>query len=207
MTMEERVAGICSLLDTEYPFDIKCFLDYTEPYQLLIATILSAQCTDARVNIVTKDLFAKYTTIEAFANAKLEEMEQDIHSTGFYHNKAQNIIGSMRYLLSEHGGEMPSDMDALLKFPGVGRKTANLMRSHIFNIPGIVVDTHVGRISKRLGLTESTDPTRIEYDLLEILPREHWIRYNTQIITFGRAICRARSPLCKECQFTEYCTM
>lgn len=193
------------LLDSHYPVDGKCFLHYQTPWQLLFATIMSAQCTDDRVNLVTADLYQKYTALEDFAEASLSELEQDIRSTGFYHNKAKNIIASAKQLLEHHGGEIPSDIEALTSLPGVGRKTANVIRSHIFNIPSIVVDTHVKRISYRLGLTEHTDPDKIEADLMKILPTEHWIRYNTQVITFGRRICSARNPDCASCFLKAYC--
>lgn len=200
-----KVKRLMALLDRHYPTEDKCYLDYSTPWQLLFATILSAQCTDNRVNMVTQDLFKKYPTLEAFANASLEEMKADIHSTGFYHNKAKNIIASANMLLDEFGGEMPSDIERLTMLAGVGRKTANVIRSHIFNLPSIVVDTHVKRISNRLGLTESDDPVKIEFELMELLPKEHWSRYNTQIIAFGREICTARNPKCPSCPFKEEC--
>jgi len=200
----EQVANVLQLLDEHYPQHV-CFLDYEKPYELLLATILSAQCTDAQVNRVTEKLFAKYKSLEDFAKADLAEMEQDVRTTGFYRNKAKNIILTARALLEHHNGELPSDIESLLKLPGVGRKTANLVLGHIFNIPGIVVDTHVGRVSRRLGFTKHTDPERAEYDLMEILPEEHWIRYNTQIITLGREICRARGASCESCFLNEEC--
>ena len=166
---------------------------------------MSAQCTDARVNIVTKDLFVKYDTLEKFANADLKELEQDIHSTGFYHNKAKNIIGCAKRLVEVYGGEVPSRLEDLLTLPGVGRKTANVIRGNIYNDPSIVVDTHVKRISNRLGFTKEEDPEKIEYDLMKKLPKEHWILYNIQIIAFGRNICYARSPKCKECFLYDLC--
>ncbi len=205
MSESKRLKRILSLLDEYYPKDIKCYLDHENPWQLLIATILSAQCTDDRVNIVTKDLFRKYTSIKDFAEVEQGELEQDIHSTGFYRNKAKNIIGCCRALLADHGGEVPQDIDELVKLPGVGRKTANVIRGNIYNIPSIVVDTHVKRISKKLGLTAYDDPVKIEFDLIKILPKEHWIRYNTQVIAHGRAICTARSPKCERCFMLPYC--
>ena len=171
----------------------------------MIATILSAQCTDARVNIVTKDLFQKYPSIEAFAKADLKEMEQDIHSTGFYHNKAKNIIECCRQLLMEYQGEVPHTMEELTSLAGVGRKTANVIRGNVYHEPSIVVDTHVKRISKRLGLTTEEDPEKIEYDLMKVLPKDHWILYNIQIIAFGRDLCEARSPKCELCRLQKYC--
>ena len=202
----KRTKEILALLDEKYTREYKCYLNYENPGQLLIATMLSAQCTDARVNVVTKDLFQKYDTMEKFAQADLRELEQDIKPTGFYHNKAKNIIGCAQRLVNEYGGEVPSDLEALVSLPGVGRKTANVIRGNIFHEPSVVVDTHVKRISRRLGLTREEDPVKIEKDLMKVLPREHWILYNIQIITFGRQICFARSPKCEECFLTKYCS-
>lgn len=201
----ERIAAVLSLLDEHYGTEYRCFLNHDNPWQLLIATMLSAQCTDERVNIVTKKLFVKYQSVEAFARADLLELERDIHSTGFYHNKAKNIIACMNTLLSEYGGEVPNDIDALTSLAGVGRKTANVIRGNIFNEPSIVVDTHVKRISRKLGFTKEEDPEKIEYDLMKVLPKEHWILYNIQIITHGRGLCTARSPKCQECFLREHC--
>ena len=203
--MTKRTGEILALLDEVYTREYKCYLNYETPWQLLIATMLSAQCTDARVNIVTKDLFVKYTSVEAFANADLGELEQDIRPTGFYHNKAKNIIACTKELLEKYNGEVPNDLDALTGLAGVGRKTANVIRGNIFHEPSVVVDTHVKRISRRLGLTKEEDPEKIEYDLMKALPKDHWILYNIQIITFGRQICYARSPKCQECFLTKYC--
>ena len=202
----KRTKEILALLDEKYTREYKCYLNYENPGQLLIATMRSAQCTDARVNVVTKDLFQKYDTMEKFAQADLRELEQDIKPTGFYHNKAKNIIGCAQRLVNEYGGEVPSDLEALVSLPGVGRKTANVIRGNIFHEPSVVVDTHVKRISRRLGLTREEDPVKIEKDLMKVLPREHWILYNIQIITFGRQICFARSPKCEECFLTKYCS-
>ena len=202
----KRTKEILALLDEKYTREYKCYLNYENPGQLLIATMLSAQCTDARVNVVTKDLFQKYDTMEKFAQADLRELEQDIKPTGFYHNKAKNIIGCAQRLVNEYGGEVPSDLEALGSLPGVGRKTATVIRGNIFHEPSVVVDTHVKRISRRLGLTREEDPVKIEKDLMKVLPREHWILYNIQIITFGRQICFARSPKCEECFLTKYCS-
>ena len=151
--------------------DAACTLDYKDPLQLLVATQLAAQCTDARVNIVTRELFKKYRTVYDFASADLGELEQDIKSTGFYRNKAKNIIAACKMIIDDFGGNVPRDMESLLKLPGVGRKTANLLLNDCFGIPGIVVDTHAGRLSKRMGLTENDDPVKIEYDLMKIIPR------------------------------------
>lgn len=201
----KRTKEILALLDEQYTTEYKCYLDHKTPEQLLIATMLSAQCTDARVNIVTKDLFVKYPDMEAFANADLKTLEQDIKPTGFYHNKAKNIIGCAKKLCEEYEGKVPESIEALTSLPGVGRKTANVIRGNIFHEPSVVVDTHVKRISRRLGLAKEEDPVKIEYELMKILPKEHWILYNIQIITFGRQICFARSPKCEECFLTKYC--
>lgn len=203
--MTKRTKAILDRLDEVYTTEYKCYLNYETPWQLLIATMLSAQCTDARVNIVTEHLFKKYDTLEKFANADLAELEQDIKPTGFYHNKAKNIIGCTKRLVEDFGGEVPEKLEDLISLPGVGRKTANVIRGNIFHEPSVVVDTHVKRISKRLGLTKEDDPEKIEFELMKVLPKDHWILYNIQIITFGRQICFARSPKCEECFLTEYC--
>ncbi len=202
---KERVAEVLKRLDTQYGTEYRCYLDHENPWQLLVATILSAQCTDARVNIVTKDLFVKYPDVEAFASADLKELEQDIHATGFYHNKAKNIIACARRVLTEFGGEVPSSLEDLTSLAGVGRKTANVIRGNIYNEPSIVVDTHVKRISNKLGFTKEQDPEKIEFDLMEVLPKDHWILYNIHIITLGRTICTARSPKCTECFLADVC--
>ncbi|NLP46468.1 MAG: endonuclease III [Epulopiscium sp.] len=203
--MRDRVKRILVLLDEYYPKQIKCYLDHETPWQLLIATILSAQCTDDRVNMVTPKLFKQYPTVQDFAEANPSELEKLIYSTGFYRNKAKNIIACCRLLLEQYDGNVPSDIDELIQLPGVGRKTANVIRGNIYNIPSIVVDTHVKRISNRLGLTMYQDPTKIEFDLMNVLPKEHWIRYNTQVIAHGRSICTARSPKCPQCFLLSDC--
>lgn len=203
--MKKRTQEVVRILDENLGTDYRCYLNYETPWQLLFATILSAQCTDARVNIVTKDLFVKYPDLEAFANADLKEMEQDIHSTGFYHNKAKNIIACARALITEFGGEVPRSIEELTSLPGVGRKTANVIRGNVFDDPSVVVDTHVKRISKRLGLTGNDDPEKVEMDLMKELPKDHWILYNMQIISFGRTICTARNPKCERCFIQKYC--
>ena len=207
MTKKEKqqVAEICWILNETYGTDYKCYLNHENAWQLLIATMLSAQCTDARVHIVTKDLFVKYPTLQAFADADIKELEKDIYSTGFYKNKAKNIIGCAKKLISEYGGEVPSDIESLTKLDGVGRKTANVIRGNIYHEPSIVVDTHVKRISRLLGLTDSDDPVKIEHELMEKLPKEQWILYNIQIITLGRTICIARRPKCAECALNRVC--
>lgn len=201
----KRVNEILSLLDRQYGTEYICYLEHENAWQLLIATILSAQCTDARVNIVTKDLFRKYVSLSGLANAELEELERDIHSTGFYHNKAKNIIACAKMLIEEYDGEVPSDIDKLTALPGVGRKTANVIRGNIYHIPSIVVDTHVKRISAKLGITKETDPEKIEYDLMRKLPKDHWILWNIHIITLGRTICVAGHEKCNECFLKDVC--
>ncbi|HKM35206.1 MAG TPA: endonuclease III [Lachnospiraceae bacterium] len=201
----KKVMEILQALDEYYGTEIPCSLDFENAWQLLIATMLSAQCTDARVNMVTKDLFQKYTSVKAFANADVGELEKEIHSTGFYHNKAKNIIACCLELMEKYEGEVPSSIEELTALAGVGRKTANVIRGNIFHEPSIVVDTHVKRISKRLGLTKSEDPTKAEMELMKVLPKEHWILYNMQLISFGREICKAPSPKCEECFMINLC--
>ncbi|RRF96698.1 MAG: endonuclease III [Lachnospiraceae bacterium] len=203
--MNSNTKEILNRLDKTYGTELPLFLHSEEPWQLLFATILSAQCTDARVNEVTRSLYKKYPDLEAFANADIKELENDIKSTGFYHNKAKNIKASARRLLDVYGGEMPRDLDDLLTLPGVGRKTANLIRGHVFDDPAIVVDTHVGRISRRLGFTKEKDPKKVEFDLMKELPKDHWIIINTQLITLGRTICKSQSPKCSECFLYDLC--
>lgn len=203
--MKKRTKEILKRLDEAYGREYRCYLNHDTPWQLLIAVIMSAQCTDARVNLVTKDLFRKYDTLEKFAEAEIEELERDIHSIGFYHNKARNIILCARKLVEEFGGEVPESLEDLISLPGVGRKTANVIRGNIYHEPSVVVDTHVKRISRRLNLTKEEDPVKIEYDLMKALPKEHWILYNIQIITLGRSICTARSPKCQECFLSDLC--
>lgn len=203
--MNKNTKAILDLLDEHYGTDYVCYLHHENAWQLLIATILSAQCTDARVNIVTEDLFRKYTSIDDFADADLKELEQDIHSTGFYHNKAKNIIACCKDLRDRFGGEVPSSIEDLTSLSGVGRKTANVIRGNIFHEPSVVVDTHVKRISKKLGLTKEDDPVKVELELMKVLPKDHWILWNIQIITLGRQICKAPTPKCGECFLTGQC--
>jgi endonuclease-3 len=201
----ERINKILELLDAQYGTDFRCFLNYETPWQLLIATMLSAQCTDARVNIVTKDLFVKYPNIESYARADIKELEEAIRPTGFHKNKAKNIKACMDKILKEHNGEVPKTLEELTALAGVGRKTANVIRGNIYNDPSIVVDTHVKRISNKLGLTKEEDPVKIEFDLMKKLPKDHWILYNIHLITLGRTICVARKPKCSECFLREVC--
>ena len=202
---KERIDRIVEILNDTYTTEYKCYLNHDNAWQLLIATMLSAQCTDERVNIVTKDLFVKYPSLEAFAAADVKELEKDIYSTGFYKNKAKNIIGCAKKLITMYGGEVPNDIDALTSLDGVGRKTANVIRGNIYHEPSIVVDTHVKRISKLLGLTTQDDPVKIELELMDKLPRQQWILYNIQIITHGRNVCIARRPKCNECTLAHVC--
>ena len=202
---KQRIREILHRLDDFYGTDVICYLDHTNAWQLLIATILSAQCTDARVNIVTKELFRRYPGAKDLAEADITDVEAIIHSLGFYTSKAKNIIMCSRRIVSEYGGEVPSSIEALTSLAGVGRKTANVIRGNIWNEPSVVVDTHVKRISGLLGLTKNTEPEKIEKDLMRCLPKEHWIRYNMQIITHGRTICIARRPRCSECFLSDLC--
>ena len=204
MKTKKQAARIVELLEEEYPL-AECGLDSESAWQLLVSVRLSAQCTDARVNIVTAELYKKYPTLEAFATAELSDMEEAVKPTGFYHNKAKNLIACARRLIDDFDGEVPSSIEELTSLPGVGRKTANVIRGNIYNIDSIVVDTHVGRISRRLGLTKKTDPTEVEYELMKALPQDHWILYNLQIIAFGREICTARSPKCELCPLFDIC--
>lgn len=207
MTKKERAAAVCEILNTEYGTDLTCYLEYDKkkPWQLLFATILSAQCTDERVNMVTRVLFKKYPNLEDFASADIEEFEKAIFSIGFYHNKAKNIITCANVLLEDFDGKLPREIDILTTLPGVGRKTANVVRGHIFNEDSIVVDTHVKRVSRLLGLTQEEDPVKIELDLMKVVPKSQWILYNHQIIAHGRTVCIARRPRCSECTLRDVC--
>ena len=204
-TDNSRTKKILSLLDKLYPHDGKCFLHYNEPWQLLFATILSAQCTDNMVNKVTAGLFAKLPKIKDFAECDLQLLEELVRPTGFYKTKAKNLKKAATMLLNDFGGNLPRDISELTKLAGVGRKTANVVRGHIFGIPSIVVDTHVKRVSYRLGLTKEIDPVKIEFELMEVLPRESWIAYNQQVISHGRKVCTSRKPKCGECELNGIC--
>lgn len=205
MPERQRINQILDRIDEEYGTDYKCYLVYNEPWQLLIATILSAQCTDARVNVVTKDLFVKYPSIQALADADLEELKRDIHSTGFYHNKAVNIIACCKRLIDVYNGELPRNIEDLTSLAGVGRKTANVIRGNIYHEPSIVVDTHVKRIAGRLGFTKETDPVKVEFDLMKKVPEERWILINIHFIRLGREICKAPTPKCQKCFLQDLC--
>lgn len=203
-TNSNKVKSILNILDELYP-DPKCSLDFDNPLQLMVATILSAQCTDERVNIVTPALFKKYPSAKAYAEAPLEELEQQIKSTGFYHNKAKAIRESSKVIAERFGGEVPGDMESLVGLPGVGRKTANVILGNAFGIPGIAVDTHVARVSARLGLTHQKDPNKIEQELNAILDKARWVKFCHQLIQHGRRICTAKKPRCSICPLRPHC--
>ena len=198
------ISAILRILDQTYP-EAKCSLDFNNPLELLVATVLSAQCTDERVNQVTKTLFDKYQAAADYANATLEELEDDIRSTGFFRNKAKSLKNCSAELVEKYQGEVPASLEQLVKLPGIGRKTANVILGTAFNVPGIVVDTHVGRITQRIGLTQEKDPVKIEFDLMEIIPRDKWTVFSHQLIQHGRAICNARKPKCSKCPVLEHC--
>ena len=202
--MKVNIKKIMEIFDSFYP-EANCSLDYRNVLQLLISTQLAAQCTDERVNIVSVKLFKRYKTAKDFAEADIEELQELIKSTGFYRNKAKNIIGCCKMLAEKYDGQVPNEMDKLLELPGVGRKTANLVLGDIFGIPGVVVDTHAKRLSNRIGLTENQDPVKIEFDLMRIIPEEKWSRFSHQLVLHGRAICNARKPNCVNCGIREYC--
>lgn len=204
-SLKKRVSNILDALDKEYGTDGPITLNHENGWELLVATILSAQCTDKRVNMITPGLFKKYPDVYSFARAKTEELEKEIFSTGFYHHKAENIIACAKKLISKYGASLPDTLDELIDLPGVGRKTANVILGHIFNKPAIVVDTHVKRISRLLKLTDTNDPKKAEYELMEILPQDHWIVWNTDLINLGRTICIARKPKCGKCILKNYC--
>ena len=202
---QERAIDIVARLKRMYP-KAKCSLDFTNAFELLIATMLSAQSTDARVNIVTKSLFRKYAHPAAFAAAPQVEMERDVKQTGFFRNKAKAVIAASKAIVEKHGGEVPATMDELTALPGVGRKTANVVLSNAFGAPvGIVVDTHVARVSGRLGLTSNSLPEKIEQDLMKLIPRKEWTSFSHRLIDHGRAVCVARKPKCRECLLNELC--
>ncbi|GJM14680.1 MAG: endonuclease III [Thermodesulfobacteriota bacterium] len=201
---KKRAVKILSLLEDEYP-EAKCHLNFDGPFELLIGCILSAQCTDKRVNEVTPGLFKKYPTPFEFSKADQSELEQEIHSCGFYRAKTKSIINCSKALVEEHDGEVPRTMDELTKLAGVGRKTANVVLGNYFGIPGIIVDTHIKRLSTRLGLTTNSDPTKIEYDLNELMPQKKWTIFSNSLGDHGRTVCHARKPLCGDCIISLLC--
>ena len=202
---KRQAARVAELLRHEYP-DAHCSLDYRTPLELLIATILSAQCTDVRVNLVTPTLFAKYRSASDFAKASPAKLEQAIKSTGFFRNKAKSILGCCRKLVDDYGGQVPQELDDLVSLPGVGRKTANVVLGSAFGIAsGVVVDTHVTRLSRRLGLTTAKDAVKIEQDLIAQLPKKEWIGFSHRLIWHGRQICVARKPRCDDCVLNKIC--
>ncbi|MBA3247675.1 MAG: endonuclease III [Pyrinomonadaceae bacterium] len=203
--LKQRTRRIITKLKKAYP-DARCSLNHANPLELLIATILSAQCTDERVNIVTADLFRKYRRAEDYLNVEQAELERDIHSTGFFRNKAKAIQGACRMIVEEYGGEVPADIERLLRLPGVARKTANVVLGNAYGIAsGVVVDTHVTRLAQRLGLAAHEQPEKIERDLLELVPQKDWIVFSHLLIAHGRKVCKARVPLCGECMIEPLC--
>jgi endonuclease-3 len=202
---KERVKKIVSILKKDFP-NVRTALNFSNPLELLIATILSAQCTDERVNKVTSELFKKYKSAKDYADANLQELEKDIRSTGFYKNKAKTIKKCCGQIMEEFNGEMPSTLEELVQLNGVGRKTANVVLGMAYNIQGIVVDTHVKRVSNRLGLTEENDPVKIEFELMETIPKKDWTDFSFLLIEHGRKTCIARSPKCKECKIEKLCS-
>ncbi len=200
----DRVKKIWPILKKTYP-GARIALNFKDPLELLIATILSAQCTDVRVNMVTKDLFKKYKSAADWMNADLKQIESDIRSTGFYHNKAVNIKGACTKIIEQYKGDVPDSMEQLLTLPGVGRKTANCVLGDAFGVPGITCDTHVIRLSRRLGLSENSDPVKLEFDLADIVPKKNWTLFSHLLIHHGRNICKARKPECPNCPIAQNC--
>lgn len=203
-SLKSRTLKIIRTLKKAYP-EAKCALEHKNPLELLISTILSAQCTDKRVNLVTKDLFRKYRTAEDYAGASQHEFEQDIRSTGFYRNKARSIIACCRDIVEKHRSRVPRTMEELIQLAGIGRKTANVVLGNAFDTPGLVVDTHVTRISRLLGLTRQKDAVKIEFDLMPIVPKKEWTMFSHLLITHGRRCCIARRPDCPHCPVRQYC--
>jgi endonuclease-3 len=201
---EQRVKKILPILKKKYP-NARTELDFGTPLQLLVSTILSAQCTDVRVNIVTKDLFKKYKSARDFADVDLTELEQDIKPTGFFRNKAKNIKAACRVIAEQFRGEVPGNMEQLNSLPGVGRKTANVVLSNAFGVPAISCDTHVIRLSRLLGLSANNDPVKLEFDLAEITPKKDWSDLSHTLILLGRNVCKARKPDCENCPINKYC--
>jgi endonuclease III len=204
MEPAERIGPILKLLD-EYYVDAHCTLDFANPLELLVATVLSAQCTDVRVNQVTPALFRKYPTAAHYADADPGDLEQAIYTTGFYRQKAKSIKALCRVLVEQFGGRVPASLDDLVKLPGIGRKTANVILGNAFGIPGLVVDTHMSRVAQRLGLTGQKDPVKIEFDLMPLVPQARWVKFSHQMIGHGRRTCTAKKPDCPHCPLLPYC--
>lgn len=202
--MQEKIKDIIDVLSKHYP-SVRVALNYSNPLELLIATILSAQCTDERVNKITPYVFKKYPTAKNFAEADLKILEEDIKPTGFYKNKAKHIKTCCQALVEKYNGEVPADLEKLTTLPGIGRKTANVVLGNAFGIPGIVVDTHVRRVSQRLGLTKNSDAVKIEFDLMNIVPKIDWTKFSLQLTWHGRTVCTARRPDCKKCPTLLFC--
>ncbi len=199
-----RARRVFALLQKEYP-EIRCTLDYGSPFQLMVMTILAAQCTDARVNIVAGPLFEQYPDPAAFCRAKLKDVEVAIHSTGFFRQKAKNIIATSKILIEKHKGEVPTTLEELTELPGVGRKTANVLLGECFNTPGVIVDTHCGRLARRLGFTQAEEPRQVERDLMGVWPKKHWTGFSHMLVFHGRAVCASRSPKCELCSLRRHC--
>lgn len=199
-----RVRAVLTILVQLYP-QAKCTLDHQDAWQLLVATILSAQCTDERVNLVTPALFARFSGVAAMAAAEPEELIKFIRSTGFFRNKAKSILGAAQALVERHSGQVPAKLEELVKLPGVGHKTANVVLGDAFGIPGITVDTHVGRVAKRLGFTQEDDPVKVEFELMELVPQERWTLFSHQVILHGRSLCQAKKPRCLQCPLLPHC--
>ena len=201
---KKRAQAIYRILSKSYP-DVHCELDFKNPLQLLIATVLSAQCTDKRVNAVTPALFKRYKNVKDFAGADLRELQCIIKSTGFFRAKAKNIKGLSLAIVERHGGKVPNSLDELVKLPGVGRKTANVVLGHAFDTPGITVDTHFGRLSRRFGWTKETDPVKVEFEVMELIPRKEWTNLSQRMIWHGRRVCHSRKPACGACPLQKLC--
>lgn len=204
MTPREKIGPIIKILDEYYP-DAHCTLDFANPLELLVATVLSAQCTDVRVNKETPAVFKKYPTAAAYAAAALGDLEAAFHPTGFFRQKAKSVQGICQALVERFQGQVPASLEELVKLPGIGRKTANVILGNAFGIPGIVVDTHMGRVAQRLGLTNNQDPVKIEFDLMPLVPQERWVKFSHQIIWHGRSLCSAKKPQCPVCPLRPYC--
>lgn len=201
---KKRAIAIYRILSRQYP-NVRCELDFKNPLQLLVATVLSAQCTDKRVNAVTPALFKRYRSVEDFAGANLRELQAIIKSTGFYRAKAKNIKGLAIKIVTEYDGQVPAKLEDLVKLPGVGRKTANVVLGHAFNTPGITVDTHFGRLSRRFGWTKETDPVKVEFEVMELIPQREWTNLSQRMIWHGRRICHSRKPACGACPLAKLC--